>query len=87
MYDFNNPEDAWETWLNLRDNQEFALETALFTLMREAELKESVKPNSVGDMTPSQVQRTFQGYNNGLVYGRNRTHLYYTIMRLEESFR
>jgi peptidoglycan hydrolase-like protein with peptidoglycan-binding domain len=87
VYDFEKPEDAWEIWLNLRDNQEFALETALFTLMREAELKESVKPTLVGDMTPSQVQRTFQGYNNGLIYGRNRTHLYYTIMRLEESFR
>lgn len=87
MYDFSNPQDAWDTWTELRNNEEFSLETALFTMMREAERMAQVAPVNVRDMTPSQVQRTLQGYNGGVIYGRNRTHLYYVIMRLEESFR
>lgn len=84
---FDNTSEAWDVWNRLRTDERYSIETALFVMMQAAQQMAKVAPAFLRDMTPSQVLRTLYGYNGGAVYGRNRTHLYYTIMRWENSFR
>lgn len=56
-------------------------------MMYEANRMAALTPTQMRGITPSQVQRMCFGYNGDMVYGRNRTALYYTIQRWEESFR
>jgi hypothetical protein len=56
-------------------------------MMRQAEVRSSMAPSSLRDLTPSQVLQMCWGYNGDVYYGRHRAQLYYTIMRWEDSFR
>lgn len=84
---FSIAADAWYVWNRLQTDERYSIETALFVMMQAAQQMAQVTPAFLRDMTPSQVLRTLCGYNGGAVYGRNRTHLYYTIMRVENSSR
>ena len=59
----------------------------MFEMMRQAEVRSSMAPSSLRDLTPSQVLQMCWGYNGDVYYGRHRAQLYYTIMRWEDSFR
>lgn len=56
-------------------------------MMRCVKAKNLVDPSNLRQLIPSQVTSTLDESNGGMVYGRNRAALYYTIQRWHESFR
>ena len=86
-YSASVPQDMFDVWEGLHNDEEFNIETAMFEMMRQAEVRSSMAPSSLRDLTPSQVLQMCWGYNGDVYYGRHRAQLYYTIMRWEDSFR
>lgn len=87
LYDFGVWQDVWEIWYNLNTDEAFNITTGMYVMMYEANRMAALTPTQLRGITPSQVQRMCFGYNGDMIYGRNRTALYYTIQRWEESFR
>lgn len=86
-YSASSWQDIWEIWQRLNEDEEFNIQTALFVTMMEALDKAAQQHTALRYLTPSQVTRTFVGYNGGSVYGRTKAQLYYLIRRWHENFR
>ncbi|MBS3182378.1 glycoside hydrolase domain-containing protein [Leucobacter manosquensis] len=94
-YDVNDWQDMWAVWKQLKANEEFAIQSAMFYMMYNAETFSGVAPVNQRGLTPSEVAQTCMAYNadmsnpsvEGMVYGREKAQLFYLIRKWHESFR
>lgn len=93
--DANNWRDMWDVWRNLRNNEQYNIESALYYCMRNAEVELGVAVGTQKNLTPSEVALMYQAYNgniqapseDAMIYGREKAQLHYLIRKWHESFR
>ncbi|QIM19469.1 hypothetical protein G7066_14430 [Leucobacter coleopterorum] len=94
-YRENDWRDMWEVWLRLRSDEEFAIQSAIFYMMCNAENHCGVPPVKLRGLNPSEVARMCMAYNadmsdpsyDAMIYGREKAQLFYLIRKWHETFR
>ena len=97
-YDVHNWRDIWEMWKIIHNDEQAAIRLAALNMMAEAVAGSDTPHTQLRTMNPSQVMAMCVGYNDswydgsggpcpdGMVYGRHRYMLYWTLHRWHQGF-